>query len=186
MLQVRCVSHSALAEEWPREKSALIVVADPTQSRPPLEGWGPTLMTRFYDREVPEHRVAATGWTQLRDDGYFVPEKAVMLRRWLSCDVVQECEELVVACPNGRSRSISIGRYASGTFGSRLVHENNPAMNLTVYALLRNPQALDPAPPSSGDSGWGNSIPGLFDGSPPSRATLPARSSLGFAVASSR
>ncbi len=139
---VQCFLTAALAHHVPSERVAIVAIADPSATRQSFDGWGPSMVMRFKNEEFDAAYAKSNGWDSVEAEGLFVPRMRVGLRRFLTCDVVRECEDVFVCCDDG-ARSRAVGKFAAGVLGCDLFEKSDVKMNGTVYSLLVDPTAYD-------------------------------------------
>jgi len=157
-MQVRILSASAFTSETPSDAVAVIAVSDPRSPRSRGDGWGPILNLRFFDSEYGPEDVREAGWSGLREQGLFVPEMGISIRRFIGCDVVRECDSLIVHFDGPQGCALAVGLYVAELLGCALGSTALGEKNSTVYTLLRNPKAFEKVEVKPASTWLGNAM----------------------------
>ena len=152
--QIRCFSRQAFEQLTPSEQVAVISIGAAEEPRLDLRSWGPSISARFADIEFGVEMLGPQGWDAVRERGYFTPDLAMSLRRFIASDAVRECDGMIVQCADGGSRSVSVAIYAAEVLRWQVLARDRSNTNATVLNLLSNPNAMDFAIPRTKPLRW--------------------------------
>lgn len=148
---VTFLSEAEALKLTPQPNAALISITEPNREAelPLSQNWGALLRIRFSDAEYDQetYRLLAERG-QLFDPllkGFPVKAHSLEIHRFLHHIAENsDIQAIIVHCKAGQRRSAAVAKFAAEQFGVDFDHDY-AGYNRTVYALLQDPDCLEPA-----------------------------------------